>query len=233
MADSRQDIPPIGKRTSAGDLSSTSPDDSTALSRAQVERSYRRYAPVYDLLFGASLGPGRVAMTRLVQTLAPERILEVGVGTGLTLSQYPVGSQITGVDVSLEMLATARQRVPSQDVKRINLLAMDAEAMDFADDSFDCVTLPYVLSVTPNPDRLVREVRRVCRPGGHILIVNHFSGQAPWRFLEAVAKPLSSWLGFRSEFSLERNVLAHDWNVLSVKPTNLLALSRLIHIRNA
>ncbi|MGJ7535005.1 MULTISPECIES: class I SAM-dependent methyltransferase [unclassified Variovorax] len=233
MLNSRQDIAPIDKRTIAQGLSSSELNESSTLSRAQVERSYRRYAPVYDLLFGASLGPGRVAMTRLVQTLAPEHILEVGVGTGLTLSQYPASSRITGVDVSQEMLATARQRVRSDDADRIDLRAMDAEAMDFADDTFDCVTLPYVLSVTPNPDKLVREVRRVCRPDGHILIVNHFSGQAPWRLLESLARPLSSWLGFRSEFSLERHVLSHDWNVLSVTPTNLLALSRLIHIRNA
>ncbi|RTD92656.1 class I SAM-dependent methyltransferase [Variovorax atrisoli] len=232
MGNSQQDVTPISKKASLERSRISESSDSTLLSRAQVERSYRRYAPVYDLLFGASLGPGRVAMTRLVQTLAPKHILEVGVGTGLTLSQYPATSRITGIDVSQEMLASARQRVPPEDAKRIDLHAMDAESMDFADGAFDCVTLPYVLSVTPNPDRLVREVRRVCRPGGHILIVNHFSGQAPWRLLESIARPLSSWLGFRSEFSLERHVLSHDWSVLSVTPTNLLALSRLIHIKN-
>jgi phosphatidylethanolamine/phosphatidyl-N-methylethanolamine N-methyltransferase len=233
MVDSRHDITSVGKKAILKKSLSSEFNDSTVLSRTQVERSYRRYAPVYDLLFGASLGPGRVAMTRLVQTLAPEHILEVGVGTGLTLSKYPAGSRITGVDVSPEMLAEARQRVRSEDANRIDLHTMDAEAMDFADGAFDCVTLPYVLSVTPNPDRLVREIRRVCRPNGHILIVNHFSGQAPWRLLESLARPLSSWLGFRSEFSLERHVLSHDWKVLSVTPTNLFALSRLIHIRNA
>lgn len=204
-----------------------------ALSRAQVERTYRRYAPVYDLLFGASLGPGRVAMTKLVKALAPENILEVGVGTGLTLSHYPAQSRITGIDVSQDMLAAAHRRVGADDIGRVGLRAMDAEAMDFASGTFDCVTLPYVLSVTPNPDRLVAEVRRVCRPGGHIVIVNHFSGQRPWRALESLLGPLAGWLGFRSEFTLEQHVLRHGWEVLSVEPTNLLALSRLIHIRNA
>jgi phosphatidylethanolamine/phosphatidyl-N-methylethanolamine N-methyltransferase len=204
----------------------------STLSRGEVERSYRRYAPIYDLLFGASLGPGRTAMTRLVHTLAPQNILEVGVGTGLTLAQYPENAQITGVDVSREMLASAHRRVRPEDAGRIVLKTMDAEAMDFPDNSFDCVTLPYVLSVTPDPDRLVSEVRRVCQPGGHIVIVNHFSGQASWRLLESLARPLSSWLGFRSEFSMEQHVLRHNWEVLSVAPTNLLSLSRLIHIRN-
>jgi phosphatidylethanolamine/phosphatidyl-N-methylethanolamine N-methyltransferase len=232
MDNSRQDTTPIGKGPTFQGSSPLELNDSTALSRVQVERSYRRYAPVYDFLFGASLGPGRIAMTRLVHTLTPGHILEVGVGTGLTLPQYPESSRVTGVDVSQEMLDTARRRVAHNAANRIDLHAMDAEAMDFADGTFDCVTLPYVLSVTPNPDRLVREVRRVCKPGGHILIVNHFSGQASWRLLEALARPLSNWLGFRSEFSLERHVLSHDWNVISVTPTNMFALSRLIHIRN-
>jgi phosphatidylethanolamine/phosphatidyl-N-methylethanolamine N-methyltransferase len=208
------------------------PDDTPELSRAQVETSYRRYAPLYDLLFGATLGPGRRAMAELVSRLAPEHILEVGVGTGLALSEYPAAARITGIDISLEMLAGARRRVLAEDHARIALHTMDAEAMDFADATFDCVTLPYVLSVTPNPDRLVAEVRRVCRPGGHIVIVNHFSGQPSWRALESLLRPMARWLGFRSEFSLEHHVLRHRWEVLSVEPTNLLALSKLIHIRN-
>jgi phosphatidylethanolamine/phosphatidyl-N-methylethanolamine N-methyltransferase len=204
----------------------------TPVSRAQVERSYRRYAPMYDLVFGAVLSPGRVAMAQLVTSLAPENILEVGVGTGLTLGRYPAQARITGIDVSRDMLAAAQQKVGGKDAGRIDLRVMDAEAMDFADGTFDCVTLPYVLSVTPHPDRLVAEVRRVCRKGGHIVIVNHFSGQPPWRALERLFRPLAGWLGFRSEFSLERHVTRHGWNVLSVEPANLLALSRLIHIRN-
>jgi phosphatidylethanolamine/phosphatidyl-N-methylethanolamine N-methyltransferase len=203
-----------------------------SMSRAQVERSYRRYAPVYDLLFGASLGPGRMAMTRLVTRLAPQHILEVGVGTGLALPHYPKQSRITGIDVSTEMLAAAQRKLKPEDAGRVELRAMDAEAMDFADASFDCVTLPYVLSVTPHPDRLVAEVRRVCKRGGHIVIVNHFSGETPWRLLEAPLKPLAGWLGFRTEFSLEQHVLRHDWKVLAMEPANLLALSRLILIRN-
>jgi len=203
-----------------------------AVTRSQVESSYRRYAPVYDLLFGAALDPGRLAMARLVNRLAPQHILEVGVGTGLALARYPLDARITGIDVSIEMLDAARHRVPPDQATRIELHAMDAEAMDFADASFDCVTLPYVLSVTPHPERLVAEVRRVCRPGGDIVIVNHFSGQPPWRWVETLLRPLAGWLGFRSEFSLEEHVLRHAWQVQSVEPTNLLALSRLIHIRN-
>jgi phosphatidylethanolamine/phosphatidyl-N-methylethanolamine N-methyltransferase len=218
--------------TAAADARPAGAPADVAITRAQVERSYRRYAPVYDLLFGAALEQGRVAMTRLVSRLAPQHVLEVGVGTGLALSRYPTSARVTGIDVSPEMLATAQRRVRPEDAGRIELRAMDAEAMDFATGSFDCVTLPYVLSVTPDPDRLVAEVRRVCRPGGHIVIVNHFSGQAGWRSIETLLRPLAAWLGFRSDFSLEHHVLRHSWHVESVEPVNLLSLSRLIHLRN-
>lgn len=209
-----------------------SPLHADNLTRAHVEQSYRRYAPIYDFLFGASLRPGRIAMTNLVSALAPDNILEVGVGTGLTLSHYPKHSNICGIDVSSEMLAEARRRINQQDLGRIALSTMDAEAMDFPDAYFDCVTIPYVLSVTPNPELLIQQVRRVCRPGGHIIIVNHFSGQFGWRGIERVLNPLSKWLGFRTKFSLEQNVLKYDWEVLSIAPTNLLSLSRIVHLRN-
>jgi phosphatidylethanolamine/phosphatidyl-N-methylethanolamine N-methyltransferase len=219
--------------TASAKVASAASSKATTSPLAQVMRSYRRYAPFYDFLFGASLGPGRAAMTKLVSTLSPESILEVGVGTGLTLFQYPQQARIVGIDVSREMLNEAHRRVPLDEKNRIELKVMDAEQMEFADGSFDCVTIPYVLSVTPNPDRLISEVRRVCRPDGHIVIVNHFSGQASWRILEMLARPLEKWLGFRSEFALERHILSHDWKVQSIEPTNFLALSRLIHIRNA
>ena len=233
MNESRRRNPPLSLETSGARCESAGHGEPDVLSRVHVERSYRRYAPVYDFLFGASLGQGRDAMARLVSSLDPTEILEVGVGTGLTLEQYPKTARITGIDVSQEMLAAAHHRLRTEDVERISLHTMDAEAMAFPDGHFDCVTLPYVLSVTPKPERLVAEVRRVCKPNGHIVIVNHFSGQSSWRLLEAVARPLAKWLGFRSEFSLEQHVLSHPWQVISVTPTNMFSLSRLIHIKNA
>jgi len=232
MNEPHQSNPPLSPKSADRGAESAGRGVPGALSRAHVERSYRRYAPIYDFLFGASLGQGRDAMAKLVSPLRPTHILEVGVGTGLTLGRYPETARVTGIDVSKEMLAVARTRLKSEDEERISLHVMDAEAMAFPDKHFDCVTLPYVLSVTPNPDRLVAEVRRVCKPGGHIVIVNHFSGQSSWRPLEALARPLAKWLGFRSEFSLERHVTRHSWVVVSVVPTNMFALSRLIHIRN-
>ena len=104
--------------------------------------------------------------------------------------------------------------------------------MDFADGAFDCVTLPYVLSVTPNPDRLIAETRRVCRKGGSIVILNHFSGSHFWWLLERIVRPMADRVGFRSDFSYDEQILARDWQVASVRSVNFLGLSKLVAIRN-
>ena len=197
-----------------------------------VRRTYGRYAPWYDWIFGAILEPGRRHMSQAVRDLQPRDVLEVGVGTGLTLARYPAAARVTGIDVSTQMLARAQRRAASLPGRHIELLAMDAERMDFADGSFDCVVLPYVLSVTPHPAQLVAELRRVCRKGGHIVVLNHFSGSRFWWWLERCVTSLAGRIGFRSDFSFEEHVLAHDWDVVSVRPVNLLGLSKLVILRN-
>ena len=203
------------------------------ISPQAVVRTYRFYAPVYDALFGAVLGPGRTRMAKAVSALAPANVLEVGVGTGLALPHYPAGTAVTGIDLSPDMLRRARVVADRLRGRRIDLHEMDAEQLTFEDDSFDCVTVPYVLSVTPDPDRLVAEIRRVCRPGGHILIVNHFSGSRFWWLLERLVRSVADRVGFRSDFDYARHILSHDWQVLSSTPVNLFGLSRLVVIRNA
>jgi phosphatidylethanolamine/phosphatidyl-N-methylethanolamine N-methyltransferase len=204
-------------------------------SLAEVERAYALYAPVYDFVFGLVLQPGRRALGHAVTAAAAsghERLLEVGVGTGLTLPLYPASLAVTGVDVSDPMLAIARRRAESLSPRSIELRVTDGERLPFPDASFDIVTMPYVLSVTPTPARLVSEARRVCRPGGTLFVLNHFSGSRFWWVLERLVRPLASRIGFRSDFSLEEHVLSHDWTVLAVKQVNLLGLSRLVTIRN-
>lgn len=198
-----------------------------------VVNTYRFYAPLYDNLFGAILEPGRRALTAAASALRPTSILEVGVGTGLTLSRYPSTSSIIGIDISDHMLDIARERAEKSLAGRnIHLLAMNAESMDFPDGSFDCVAIPYVLSVTPHPERLVAEIRRVCRKGGTILILNHFSGSRFWWFLESAVRALANRIGFRSDFCYDEQILKYDWEIQSVKKVNLFGLSRLVTIRN-
>jgi phosphatidylethanolamine/phosphatidyl-N-methylethanolamine N-methyltransferase len=197
-----------------------------------VVNTYRIYAPLYDSLFGAVLEPGRHALTNAVCAMRPTSILEVGVGTGLTLERYPASASVVGIDISDHMLDIARERARQLDGRSIHLVAMDAEEMDFPDGCFDCVAVPYVLSVTPHPERLVTEVRRVCRKDGTILILNHFSGSRFWWFLERAVRSLANRIGFRSDFCFDEQILRHDWEIQSVNKVNFLGLSTLVEIRN-
>jgi phosphatidylethanolamine/phosphatidyl-N-methylethanolamine N-methyltransferase len=203
------------------------------ISQSHVIRAYRNYAPVYDVLYGYVLDRGRLAMTQAVAALNPGALLEVGVGTGLTLARYPAESKVVGIDLSEEMLEVARVRRKRLNGRDVHLEVMDAEAMSFDDASFDVVTIPYVLSVTPNPEKLVAEARRVCRKGGTIFILNHFSGSRFWWPLERAVRPVADKIGFRSDFSFGDQILRYDWEVRSVKSVNLMGLSRLIEIGNA
>jgi phosphatidylethanolamine/phosphatidyl-N-methylethanolamine N-methyltransferase len=199
---------------------------------AQVVRAYRFYAPFYDRLFGAVLEPGRRALTDAVCALGPARILEIGVGTGLTLDRYPASASVVGLDLSEEMLEIARRRAATMPHRHIELLRMNAESMDFPSGAFDCVTLPYVLSVTPDPGRLRAEIRRVCRKGGAIFVLNHFGGSRFWWLLEKVVQSAADRVGFRSDISFDEHVLRHDWEIRSVRDVNFAGLSKLVEIRN-
>jgi phosphatidylethanolamine/phosphatidyl-N-methylethanolamine N-methyltransferase len=169
-----------------------------------VKAAYRRYAKVYDALFGPVLQPGRKAVMEALDCRPGERVLEVGVGTGLSLPLYPPYVRVTGIDLSREMLDKARMRVGRRQLANVEgLLEMDAEAMDFPDASFDKVVAMYVVSVVPEPARLLAELHRVCKPHGDIFIVNHVRSSNP--VVGAVEKSLarfSDQLGFHPDFEL-------------------------------
>ncbi len=203
-----------------------------SISSCNVINTYRFYAPIYDAIFGKVLEHGRKKMCASVHEVLPERLLEVGVGTGLTLFNYPRESQVVGIDISDEMLAHAHVKARNLLDRNIILFAMNGEQMEFSDNSFDCVTVPYVLSVTPNPEKLVAELRRVCKPDGTIFILNHFSGSRFWWFLEKSVSSIAHKIGFRSSFHFNEHISAHDWRVESVEEVNALGLSKLIRIRN-
>ena len=145
-----------------------------------VKAAYRRYARVYDALFGPVLQPGRKAVVKALGCRPGERVLEVGVGTGLSLPLYPPHTRVTGIDVSTEMLDKARARVENRKLTNVEaLLEMNAEEMTFPDASFDKVVAMYVVSVVERPARLLEELHRVCRPEGEIFIVNHARSENP------------------------------------------------------
>ena len=175
-----------------------------------VKAAYRRYAGFYNALFGPVLQPGRKAVIEALKCKPGERVLEVGVGTGLALDLYPRDVRVVGIDVSHEMLEKARARVAKRGLAHVEaLLEMDAEAMTFPDASFDKVVAMYVVPVVPNPARLLAELHRVCRPTGEIFLVNHVRSDNP--VISAVEKGLARFsdkIGFRPDFELRE--LLHD-----------------------
>jgi len=199
-----------------------------------IEKVYRRYAKRYDFYFGALFQPGRKAVINRMHCQPGERILEVGVGTGLSLPLYPSGVQVTGIDISEEMLACARARAARDQLEQVAaLLRMDAEHMVFRDDSFDKVVAMYVVSVVPSPAQLVAEMRRVCRPGGELYIVNHFQHAHPLvAGIERRLAPLSRLLGFHPDFPLENFLQETGLEVSEQIPVNALGYWTLLRARN-
>jgi phosphatidylethanolamine/phosphatidyl-N-methylethanolamine N-methyltransferase len=169
-----------------------------------VKAAYRRYASVYDALFGPVLQPGRRALLEALECRPGDRVLEVGVGTGLSLPMYPPFVRVTGVDLSREMLEKARTRVERRALTNVEgLHEMDAQAMDFPDASFDKIVAMYVVSVVQEPARLLAELHRVCKPDGEIFLVNHVRSANP--IIGAVEKGLarfSNQIGFHPDFDL-------------------------------
>ncbi len=201
---------------------------------SSIRSAYRRYARYYDRVFGPVFAPGRRLTMQYLNAEADRRILDVGVGTGISLPDYRRDVEVVGIDVSPEMLDIARQRVDEQGLDFVTgLYEMDAEALDFPDDSFDVVVAMYVASVVPNPDLFVEEVQRVCRPGGDIFIVNHFASEHPvLRRVEQTLKPLSKLVGFRPDMDLGTLPDRPDFQRLGVYPTNLFGYWKLVHYRN-
>lgn len=171
-----------------------------------VAKSYARWAPVYDHTFGAVTNAGRRRATGFANHVGGT-VLEVGVGTGLALPFYAPHLQVTGIDFSEDMLAKARGKVAEQRLGHVReLRQMDARELDFPEASFDTVCAMHILSVVPEPERVMAEMARVCKPGGHVLVVNHFAaeGQGVMARLERAVAPLSDLLGWHSDFCRSR-----------------------------
>jgi phosphatidylethanolamine/phosphatidyl-N-methylethanolamine N-methyltransferase len=173
-----------------------------------IARAYARWAPVYDLVFGAVFERGRMAAIAAAESIGG-RILEVGVGTGISLPDYAPGNRLIGVDLSEPMLRKAQERVENHALANVDGVAvMDAQRLGFPDAAFDVVVAQYVITVVPNPEATLDEFTRVTRPGGEIILVNHIGAEAGLRrAFEQWFSPVARRLGWRPEFPWAR--LAH------------------------
>jgi phosphatidylethanolamine/phosphatidyl-N-methylethanolamine N-methyltransferase len=200
------------------------------MNEATIRTAYRRWAPVYDHTFGRITAEGRKHAVEMINRRAG-RVLEVGVGTGLSLPDYGRHLEIVGIDMSPEMLDKARERVAAEGLINITgLYEMDAGDLQFPDASFDTVVAMYVITVVPDPEGVMRELSRVCRPGGDVILINHFSAEEGMRgWVERRMAPFADKLGWRPVFDVDRVMVCKDLALVEkrgLRPFGLFTMMR-------
>lgn len=200
------------------------------LDEDDVREAYRRWAPVYDYTFGRISTAGRRHAVEFINA-SSGKVLEVGVGTGLSLPEYKSHLEITGIDLAPEMLEKARERVKAEGLKNVaGLHVMDASALEFPDASFDTVVGMYLITVVPDPEKVMRELARVTKPGGTVMLVNHFSQEEGVRgWVERRMAPFADLVGWHSVFEMSRVMGCPDLNLVerqSLRPWGLFTMLR-------
>lgn len=207
----------------------THPAIRTAMRAKDVVAAYARWAPVYDVVFGPIMESSRRAAVAAVPPDA-RRIIEVGVGTGISLPEYPAHTRVVGIDLSPDMLERARARVAEQRLAHVEaVVEMDAARLAYPDDSFDCAMAMYVMTVVPDPARVMSEMRRVVKPGGRILALSHFApDDGPRRLIGRTLSPLSRLLGWNTTISVGTLAGLPGTRLLSDRPAGLGGYYRLL-----
>jgi phosphatidylethanolamine/phosphatidyl-N-methylethanolamine N-methyltransferase len=199
-----------------------------------IRSAYRRWAPIYDNTFGRVAAEGRKHAVEFINRTRG-RVLEVGVGTGLSLPAYARHLEIVGIDLSPEMLEKARDRVAEERLTNVTaLLEMDASELAFENASFDTVVAMYVMTVVPDPEKVMRELARVCRPGGDVIIVNHFSAEEGMRgWVERRMAPFADMLGWRPVFDVDRVLVCDDLQLVDKRGLRPFGLFTMMRFRKA
>lgn len=200
---------------------------------ANVKTSYARWAPIYDRTFGAITNVGRRTAVDYLNAQDVKTVLEVGVGTGLALSSYHRDLAVTGIDFSEEMLAKAQAKVDELDLKQVHdLRQMDARTLDFPDASFDAVVAMHIISVVPDPERVMAEMARVCKPGGLIVMTNHFASETGMLArIERLTAPFANQLGWHSDFEMSTVLQEPDLSVIEQKPLPPMGMMTFLVLR--
>jgi phosphatidylethanolamine/phosphatidyl-N-methylethanolamine N-methyltransferase len=203
------------------------------LEKRQVERAYELYAPIYDFIFDWIFAPGRAAAVRQLGLQPHDVTLEVGIGTGLNLPLYPPTARLVGIDLSQEMLDKAVERVQTLAMPNVTLKVMDATKLDFADNEFDKALATYTISAVPDPVAVLREMRRVVKPGGVIVLLNHFRSERKFAgHLEDLVAPVCTRLGWKSNLSMNPLLAQVGLTPEQVTKVNLLNGWRLVRCVN-
>lgn len=200
------------------------------MDETSVKSAYRRWAPIYDQTFGRIAAEGRRHAVEIINT-RQGRVLEVGVGTGLSLPMFGRHLEIVGIDLSPEMLDKAREKVAAEGLDNVTgLHEMDAGHLTFPTNSFDTVVAMYVLTVVPDPEKVMRELCRVCKPGGEVMLVNHFSQEEGVRgWVERRMAPFADKLGWRPVFDTGRVMGCEELKITeqrALRPLGLFTMMR-------
>jgi phosphatidylethanolamine/phosphatidyl-N-methylethanolamine N-methyltransferase len=197
-----------------------------------IQKAYARWAPHYDISFGVISDWGRNFVVTEINR-KPGHILEVGVGTGLSLPMYAPDMMVTGIDVSDIMLERARNRVADEKLRHVKMLEnMDATQMYFADNSFDAVTAMYIMSVAPNPEAIMQEIARVVKSGGDVYILNHFSSRNKFlSVFERAFEPICRLIGWHSKFDMTRLLNNTELELVEVKKMRPFGLFDRLHFK--
>lgn len=195
----------------------------------EIKKIYGGYSGAYDFIFKGFFYPRIKHAIETMHIKPGDKILDVGVGTGLSLPLFPRHCSVTGIDLSAGMLKEARKKVEAEGLKHITLIEMDAAQLAFDDDTFDHVISTHVISVVPDPVKVIAEMKRVCKKEGNIVLVNHFQSQNKYlaKFDELIS-PITKKVGWRTDLSLERLIKDADLDVREQYKLNKIDLWKVV-----
>jgi phosphatidylethanolamine/phosphatidyl-N-methylethanolamine N-methyltransferase len=198
----------------------------------RVKRLYAIYSYFYDSVFGRLYSPGRKAAIRLMDIRPGDEILEVGVGTGISLPHYPRHARLVGVDISRDMLEKARKRKEAMGLSNVVLQEMDATRLDFSEERFDKVIAAHIIALVPEPLKVVEEMKRVCKEGGELYILNYMGSTGGyWARLEELFSPIRRAMGLGRSLDLEATLSQAGLYIEHQERVNFLGLCSLIRCR--